>query len=77
MLELWKEHYQQINSGLCDSKRKYDRSICYSVILVLTTLQIRWAQLLTKILRKFRKKLSLTVEWRPLFKIVTEVHFKR
>jgi proteasome activator subunit 4 len=40
-------------------------------------IQIRWAQLLTKILRKFRKKLSLTVEWRPLFNIVNEVHFKR
>nr|PNR33085.1 hypothetical protein PHYPA_025028 [Physcomitrium patens] len=40
-------------------------------------IQIRWAQLLSKILKKFRSKLNLTVEWRPLYKIVSETHFKR
>jgi proteasome activator subunit 4 len=40
--------------------------------------QVRWGQLLvSKILKKFGKKLELTIEWQPLYKLVHDAHFKR
>jgi hypothetical protein len=41
-------------------------------------MQVRWGQLLvSKILKKFGKKLELTIEWQPLYKLVHDAHFKR
>ncbi|KNA18101.1 hypothetical protein SOVF_073840 isoform A [Spinacia oleracea] len=39
--------------------------------------QVRWGNLLVKIINKYRKKLSLTVQWRPLYDILVRTHFKR
>ncbi|EFJ17083.1 hypothetical protein SELMODRAFT_179234 [Selaginella moellendorffii] len=39
--------------------------------------QTRWAICLTRIFRKYRKKLSLSLDWRPFYKIFVNTHFKR
>nr|XP_027063641.1 proteasome activator subunit 4 isoform X1 [Coffea arabica] len=39
--------------------------------------QVRWGNLLVKILNKYRKKLSLKVQWRPLYDTLIHTHFKR
>ncbi|GAB2279785.1 hypothetical protein Dimus_014424 [Dionaea muscipula] len=39
--------------------------------------QVRWGSVLVKILNKYRKKLSLTVHWRPLYVVLVHTHFTR
>ncbi|KAL9270858.1 Proteasome activator subunit 4-like protein, partial [Drosera capensis] len=39
--------------------------------------QVRWGSVLAKILNKYRKKLSLTVHWRPLYDALVQTHFTR
>ncbi|XP_078162594.1 proteasome activator subunit 4-like isoform X3 [Carex rostrata] len=39
--------------------------------------QARWAYILNRLLRKHRKKLSLTIGWRPFYDILLSMHFKR
>ncbi|BBN03450.1 proteasome activator subunit 4 [Marchantia polymorpha subsp. ruderalis] len=39
--------------------------------------QYRWGSCLTRILRKFRHKLTLNIEWRPLYELLLNVHFER
>lgn len=39
--------------------------------------QVRWGSVLVKILNKYRKKLSLTVHWRPLYDALVQTHFTR
>lgn len=39
--------------------------------------QVRWGNFLVRILNKYRKKISLTVQWRPLYDILVRTHFTR
>ncbi|CAA0832493.1 proteasome activating protein 200 [Striga hermonthica] len=39
--------------------------------------QVRWGNILVKLLNKYRKKLSLKVQWRPLYNILIHTHFTR
>ncbi|GFQ02550.1 proteasome activator subunit 4 [Phtheirospermum japonicum] len=39
--------------------------------------QVRWGNILVKLLNKYRKKLSLKVHWRPLYNILIHTHFTR
>ncbi|KAH6786226.1 proteasome activating protein 200 [Perilla frutescens var. hirtella] len=39
--------------------------------------QVRWGNILVKLLNKYRKKLSLKVQWRPLYDILIHTHFTR
>ncbi|GJN28951.1 hypothetical protein PR202_gb17129 [Eleusine coracana subsp. coracana] len=39
--------------------------------------QIKWGGLLVRILRKHGKRLSLGVQWRPLYDTLIRTHFKR
>ncbi|KAG9448800.1 hypothetical protein H6P81_008765 [Aristolochia fimbriata] len=39
--------------------------------------QVRWGNLLVKLLKKHGKKLSLRVPWRPLYDTLMHTHFKR
>lgn len=39
--------------------------------------QVRWGRILVKLLKKHRKKLSLKIQWRPLYDCLMRTHFKR
>ncbi|KAL6547028.1 hypothetical protein OROMI_022749 [Orobanche minor] len=39
--------------------------------------QVRWGNILVKLLNKYRKKLSLKIQWRPLYNILIHTHFTR
>ncbi|XP_042004596.1 proteasome activator subunit 4-like [Salvia splendens] len=39
--------------------------------------QVRWGNILVKLLNKYRKKLSLKVQWKPLYDILIHTHFTR
>ncbi|KAK6149467.1 hypothetical protein DH2020_016992 [Rehmannia glutinosa] len=39
--------------------------------------QVRWGNILVKLLNKYRKKLSVEVQWRPLYNILIHTHFTR
>ncbi|XP_074292973.1 proteasome activator subunit 4-like isoform X2 [Silene latifolia] len=39
--------------------------------------QVKWGNILVKILNKYRKKLTLTVQWRPLYDTLFSAHFSR
>lgn len=39
--------------------------------------QVRWGNLLVRLLNKYRKKLSLQVQWRPLYDTLIHTHFTR
>ncbi|KAF3453245.1 hypothetical protein FNV43_RR03685 [Rhamnella rubrinervis] len=39
--------------------------------------QVRWGNILVRILNKYRKKLSLKVQWRPLYDTLIHTHFSR
>ncbi|KAL6203633.1 hypothetical protein ACLB2K_027333 [Fragaria x ananassa] len=39
--------------------------------------QVRWGNILVKLLNKYRKKLSLKVKWRPLYDTLIHTHFSR
>ncbi|WOG97891.1 hypothetical protein DCAR_0417232 [Daucus carota subsp. sativus] len=39
--------------------------------------QVRWGALLVQLLNKFRKKLSLKIQWRPLYDSLLHTHFTR
>lgn len=39
--------------------------------------QVRWGNILVKVLNKYRKKLSLKVEWKPLYDTLIQTHFTR
>ncbi|KAL2644724.1 hypothetical protein R1flu_012311 [Riccia fluitans] len=39
--------------------------------------QYRWSQCLSRILRKYRHKLSLSIAWRPLYELLLHIHFER
>jgi hypothetical protein len=39
--------------------------------------QIKWGGLLVRLLKKHAKRLSLDVQWRPLYETLTRTHFKR
>ncbi|VFQ82480.1 unnamed protein product [Cuscuta campestris] len=41
------------------------------------TAQVRWGNLLVRILNKYRKKLDLKVHWRPLYDTMVHTHFTR
>nr|XP_009762109.1 PREDICTED: proteasome activator subunit 4 isoform X1 [Nicotiana sylvestris] len=39
--------------------------------------QVRWGNILVKVLNKYRKKLALEVQWRPLYDTLVHTHFTR
>ncbi|KAK7305308.1 hypothetical protein VNO77_43212 [Canavalia gladiata] len=39
--------------------------------------QVRWGNLLVRVLNKYRKKITLTIEWRPLYDTLITTHFTR
>ncbi|TKY47091.1 Proteasome activator subunit 4 [Spatholobus suberectus] len=39
--------------------------------------QVRWGNLLVRLLNKYRKKIALTIEWRPLYDTLISTHFTR
>ncbi|XP_062170630.1 proteasome activator subunit 4-like [Alnus glutinosa] len=39
--------------------------------------QVRWGNILVRVLNKYRKKLSLKVQWRPLYDTLVHTHFTR
>jgi proteasome activator subunit 4 len=39
--------------------------------------QVRWGNILVKLLNKFRKKLTLKVDWRPFYDTLIHTHFTR
>lgn len=39
--------------------------------------QVRWGNVLVRLLNKFRKKLSLKVQWRPFYDTLIHTHFSR
>ncbi|KAK9269629.1 hypothetical protein L1049_001406 [Liquidambar formosana] len=39
--------------------------------------QVRWGNILVKLLNKYRKKLSLKVQWRPFYDTLIHTHFSR
>ncbi|CAK9180714.1 unnamed protein product [Ilex paraguariensis] len=39
--------------------------------------QVRWGNILVKLLNKYRKKLTLKIQWRPLHDTLMHAHFKR
>ncbi|XP_058787950.1 proteasome activator subunit 4 [Vicia villosa] len=39
--------------------------------------QVRWGNLLVRLLNKYRKKITLTIEWRPLYDTLVSTHFTR
>lgn len=39
--------------------------------------QVRWGNILVKLLNKYRKKLALEVQWRPLYDSLIHTHFTR
>lgn len=39
--------------------------------------QVRWGNLLVRLLNKYRKKIALTIEWRPLYDTLICTHFTR
>ncbi|ONK69303.1 uncharacterized protein A4U43_C05F21440 [Asparagus officinalis] len=39
--------------------------------------QVRWGGILVKLLKKHGKRLSLTIQWRPLYDSLMRTHFKR
>ncbi|KAL8129180.1 hypothetical protein V2J09_018335 [Rumex salicifolius] len=39
--------------------------------------QVRWGSILVKVINKYKRKLSLTVHWRPLYDTLVRTHFKR
>ncbi|GLT53719.1 hypothetical protein SLA2020_269720 [Shorea laevis] len=39
--------------------------------------QVRWGNILVRVLNKYRKKLSLKVQWRPLYDTLVRTHFTR
>ncbi|XP_057765375.1 proteasome activator subunit 4 isoform X2 [Salvia miltiorrhiza] len=43
----------------------------------ITSYMHRWGNILVKLLNKYRKKLSLQVQWRPLYDILIHTHFTR
>ncbi|CAM6088632.1 unnamed protein product [Calypogeia fissa] len=40
-------------------------------------IQIRWGHCIARVLKKYRNHLELDIEWRPLYKLLYETHFKR
>ncbi|CAI0396881.1 unnamed protein product [Linum tenue] len=39
--------------------------------------QVRWGNILVRVLNKYRKKLTLKVQWRPLYDTLVHTHFSR
>uniref|UniRef100_A0A0D6R2L6 Proteasome activator subunit 4 n=1 Tax=Araucaria cunninghamii TaxID=56994 RepID=A0A0D6R2L6_ARACU len=39
--------------------------------------QVRWGNLLARLLKKYRKKLALTILWRPLYDLLVQIHLTR
>ncbi|CAI0396876.1 unnamed protein product, partial [Linum tenue] len=39
--------------------------------------QVRWGNILVRVLNKYRKKLALKVQWRPLYDTLVHTHFSR
>ncbi|XP_061367392.1 proteasome activator subunit 4 isoform X1 [Gastrolobium bilobum] len=39
--------------------------------------QVRWGNLLVRVLNKYRKKIALTIQWRPLYDTLISTHFTR
>ncbi|CAI0540944.1 unnamed protein product, partial [Linum tenue] len=39
--------------------------------------QVRWGNILVRVLNKYRKKLSLKIQWRPLYDTLVHTHFSR
>ncbi|KAH7844215.1 hypothetical protein Vadar_025556 [Vaccinium darrowii] len=39
--------------------------------------QVRWGGILVKLLNKYRKKLSLKIQWRPFYDTLVNTHFTR
>ncbi|GAU13463.1 hypothetical protein TSUD_127600 [Trifolium subterraneum] len=39
--------------------------------------QVRWGNLLVRLLNKYRKKIALAIEWRPLYDTLISTHFTR
>ncbi|RHN67495.1 putative proteasome activator Blm10, mid region [Medicago truncatula] len=39
--------------------------------------QVRWGNLLVRLLNKYRKKIALTIEWRPMYDTLICTHFTR
>ncbi|XP_022716633.1 proteasome activator subunit 4 isoform X13 [Durio zibethinus] len=39
--------------------------------------QVRWGNIVVRLLNKYRKKLSLKVQWRPLYDTIIHTHFTR
>ncbi|RDX74118.1 Proteasome activator subunit 4 [Mucuna pruriens] len=39
--------------------------------------QVRWGNFLVRLLNKYRKKIALTIEWRPLYDTLISTHFTR
>ncbi|XP_019430869.1 PREDICTED: proteasome activator subunit 4-like [Lupinus angustifolius] len=39
--------------------------------------QVRWGNLLVRLLNRYRKKVALTIQWRPLYDTLTSTHFTR
>lgn len=39
--------------------------------------QVRWGGILVKLLNKYRKKLLLKIQWRPLYEVLVDTHFRR
>ncbi|XP_038972814.1 proteasome activator subunit 4 isoform X1 [Phoenix dactylifera] len=39
--------------------------------------QVRWGNILVKLLRKHGKKLSISIQWRPIYDTLMRTHFKR
>lgn len=39
--------------------------------------QVRWGGILVKLLNKYRKKMSLKIQWRPLYEVLVDTHFRR
>ncbi|KAK1359103.1 proteasome activator subunit 4-like [Heracleum sosnowskyi] len=39
--------------------------------------QVRWGNIIVRLLNKFRKKLSLKIQWHPLYDSLLQTHFTR
>eukprot|EP01018_Ginkgo_biloba_P025868 Gb_28178 [translate_table: standard] len=39
--------------------------------------QVRWGNLLARLVKKFGKKLDLTIQWRPFYDLLIQTHFAR
>ncbi|KAH7373268.1 hypothetical protein KP509_17G047600 [Ceratopteris richardii] len=40
-------------------------------------IQARWANCLAHVLQKYRKKIKLEIDWRPLYTLLLKIHFER